>query len=630
MTVIAIDNVLLQEQFEFMHDRKRDGKCKRKRSYSCGDDEGEELPLQKRVRRENIYQFMEGVKNKRTIDNLDTNEPTHKKPKLDETHKKSDVVEPGSSVNSYQENSKDDIGVTYYTASDTMFNVIKQYFVRLSPTMWNDYGKSLVSEILRKIRFENMDGKYLRKVIEYIFCEKLCCFSTVAIENFSSDLKGIIYEKLRHCRRLLSLEITVIPRDDGDLVNATLSFHRLRHLQSLSLLPPTRYSFHWAVREVAQHCIKLRELKIVYNGDQFTAGGGIMCLGNRVSLSALWLFNFGRKSESRYLSEVLRSLPNLKILFHKELPNAILELTCGSGGRVDDDPATEQPVADDCASGRVVGQVPAGSWQLCLERVDLCWYQRGLGYQLVYVPSSYLLRVAQACPSVRLLNLVGPPCLAQVIASLPCLQVITLQQASLTSCLRCTLKEVNLERITELRVSDVWDVTHDLISAVACACSSLQVLSITSSSLEAQGDLLTPPHRPSFPCLQEATLVPTTLQGRPSLTSPPVWQLGAALTAYILKGTSLLTSLHLQYKRDDIPEGDVPSERDLEAALCGPRPALRQLVLEWPPAASPQLVWGLVQACPALTTLARVTTWPLTTHQCASLMAHYGPQLDIT
>ncbi|XP_071514297.1 uncharacterized protein [Panulirus ornatus] len=629
-TVNAIKNVSTQEKFEFTHDRKRDKKYKRKRSYSCGDDEEQELTSPKKVRTEdNFHHFTKNLRNKRTRHDVESKETPHgnKRPKLDENCEKCDNLRPASYLNICQAKCVDDIGISYYNTNHVMFNDLKEYFMRLSPRMWSDYGKSVVCETLREIRLENMDGRDLKKTVEYILCEKLVHFSTATIESFPSELEGVIYDKLKHCRRLTSLEITVVPRDQTDVVNATLSLPRLRHLQSLSLLPPTRYSFHWAVGEVAQHCAKLRELKVVYNGDRFADSEGIACLGNRLSLVALWLFNFGRKSESRSLTEVLRSLPNLKILFHKELPNVILELTCESGRRVED--GEEDLVTDGCLTSLPVREAPAGSRQLGLERVDLCWYQRGVGYQLVYVPSSYLLRVAQACPRVKLLNLVGPPCLAQVIASLPHLQVVVLQQASLTSCLRCTLKDMTLDGITELRVSDVWDVTHDLISAVACACSSLRVLSVVSSSLEAQGDLLTPRHRPSFPCLREATLVPTTLQGRPSLTSPAVWQLGAALTSYLLRGASLLTYIHLQYKRGDIPDGDVPSEQELEEALCHPRPALRQLILEWPPAASHHLVWRVMQACPALTTLGGITTWPLTAHQSASLVAHYGRLLDI-
>ncbi|KAG7178195.1 hypothetical protein Hamer_G003990 [Homarus americanus] len=98
-----------------------------------------------------------------------------------------------------------------------------------------------------------------------------------------------------------------------------------------------------------------------------------------------------------------------------ELPNAILELTCERGNTVGDSAATPTHQQLDEENSWTDKQTRTMDYQLGLERVDLCWYQRGVGYQLVYVPSSYLMRVAQACPKVKLLNLVGPPCLAQVV-----------------------------------------------------------------------------------------------------------------------------------------------------------------------------------------------------------------------
>ncbi|XP_053633777.1 uncharacterized protein [Cherax quadricarinatus] len=624
LTLKAITNILLQEKLEDTSNEDQDKKYKRKRSYSCDQEEGE-LHYNKKVKViEALHQFMTS---KRKLGDQENDEATHsdKRRKLDECFEIYDKNKPENLVNKCpSDKSKDDIGVSYCITSN-MFNDLKKYFVNLSPKMWTNYGKVLISETLKKIMLENIDKMHLKKVIEYIFCEKLTAFSTMTIENFSTDFEEVIYSRLKHCRKLLFLEITVIPREARDIISATLSLQRLKNLQCLWLLPSTRYSFHWALEVVAQQCSKLCELKVVYSSDLFDAGKGVACLQNCRSLTALWLFNFGRKSETLYVSELLRSLPDLKILFHKELPNAILELRSEKVTFTHD-----QPELYSGESSATEGQPQAVSCQLCMERVDLCWYQRAVGYQLVYVPSSYLMGMAQVCPKLKLLNLVGPPCLAQVIASLPCLQTLVLHQASLASCLKCSLRDVTLNKISDLRVSDVWDLTHDMISAIACGCPNLEVLSITCSRLEAVGTLQPPPHRSAFPCLREVTLVPTTLYDLPALTSPTVWQLGAALTAYILTGASSLTSIHLQYKAVDIPHYDVPSEQHLEAALCCPRPALRHIKLEWPPAASLQFVGDVLAACPALSTLGSITTWPLTTHQCATLVARYGSLLHIT
>ncbi|XP_045597221.1 uncharacterized protein [Procambarus clarkii] len=627
LTLTALTNILLQEEQECSSSRERD-RCKRKRSYSCGCDEKGELRLNKKVKVDGAcHNFVTSKMRKRKLDDNESDETIHKykRQKFHESFKNFDLNEEERLVNNFEERkSKDDTDISYKVTCNVMLTSLKQFFFNLSPKMWTDYGKSLIRETLRMIRLENLDKKHLNKVTEHVLCDKLLFFSTMEIENFSSDFEGVIYDRLRHCRKLLSLEITVIPRDERDVITATLSLQRLRNLRCLSLLPPTRYSFHWVIHALSQQCFNLRELKIVYNGDLFDPGRGVSCLQHCQNLGALWLFNFGRKSETKCVSELLRSLHNLKVLFHKELPNAILELTCDKGHSL------EQTDVCSAASKWPVRQPSTMSCHLSMERVDLCWYQRAVGYQLVYVPSSYLLRVAQACPKIKLLNLVGPPCLAQVVANLPCLQAIILHQASLASCLKCSLKGVNLDKISELRVSDVWDVTHDIVSAIASRCPNLQVLSIINSSLEARGDLLTPQHRPAFQCLREVILVPTTLHGRPCLTSPSIWQLGAALTAYIFSGASSLISIHVQYKSEDIPDDDIPSEQDLEAALCCPRPGLRHLVLACPPVASPHLADVVIGACPTLTTLGSLATWPLTSHQCAALIASYHHQLDIT
>lgn len=253
-----------------------------------------------------------------------------------------------------------------------------------------------------------------------------------------------------------------------------------------------------------------------------------------------------------------------------------------------------------------------------------------MGYQLVYVPSSYLLQVAKVCPQIRVLNLVSPPCLAKVLENLPHLHVLVLQQASLASCLACTLNNLGLGRITEIRATDVCDVTHDIISALARGCPHLQVLNIINSSLKAQGDLQNPTHRQPFPCLRQVTLVPVMIHGRPSLTNPSIWQLGAQLTSYLLGGASQLTTIHLHFKPEDILDGDLPTAQLLEAVLSFPRPALRSLFLEWPPAVSLGLVGAVVRACPALITLASILTWPLASHQRAAIVTQYGRYIDIT
>lgn len=612
MTLNGINYILLQDKF---YDRKLSRECKRKRSYSCSDNTLVNLPALKKSRTEDRGVGGSNTRGKRVREpEQDDDDAAHRKRRKesegDGPSQGRVALLPNPSVSWQQRGSRDDEGVQYRVSGLEKLEALKHYFSGLAPSMWTAYGSTLIERALRKVRFEHVDEKFLGKIIEHVFSEKLLSFSTVSVENYSTGLGAIIFEKLIKCIRLVVLEVTVVPQGERDVVAASLALQRLRHLHSLSLLPSSRYSYHWAVSHVARHCQALRELKIVYDGDQFDSMNVLSSLQNCTKMTSLWLFNFGRQTETKELTQLMKSLEKLKILFHKELPNAIMELPGANTG--------EEAMASKAER------------QLALERVDLCWYQRAVGYQLVYVPSSYLLQVAKVCPQIRVLNLVSPPCLAKVLKNLPHLHVLVLQQASLTSCLACTLNNLGLSRITEIRATDVCDVTHDIISALARGCPHLQVLNIINSSLKARGDLQIPTHRPPFPCLRQLTLVPVMIHGRPSLTNPSIWQLGAKLTSYLLGGASQLTTIHLHYKPEDILDGDLPTAQFLEGVLSCPRPALRSLLLEWPPAVSPGLVGAVVRACPALITLASILTWPLTSHQRAAIVTQQGRYIDIT
>ncbi|XP_042866924.1 uncharacterized protein LOC122249835 [Penaeus japonicus] len=627
LSLNAIENILLQEQDEDINWREWVGHCKRKRSYSCGDEERGNSP-KKKMRFQKIQEDV-GSSNKRKRNREDGDENVEmanqrKRIRLGNDDGEGDAQETDTCPHNKRKKIEDDACVTYST-SDLLFSVLKKYFHGMPSTLWNEYAKMLTDEAVKRTRFRDEGKKYFERILDYTFCGKLTRWSTSAIEECSFGLEETLYRKLRCCRKLESLTMTIMPYNDSGLSTAILTLQRLQYLVTLALLPPTRYSFHWAVKIVGQHCPRLRELKVVYNGDLFSDGEGIADLQHCHSISSLWLFNFGRLCETKGVCCLLRTLTDLKALFHKELPNAILEMTKDRRGGI-------LQLGEECPSqdydGSSADAQPAKEKHLGLERIDLCWYERGTGYQLVYIPSSFLLRIAQACPRIKSLNLIGPPCLSEIVQRLPQLRVIVLQQASLASSLGSTLQEADVSVLTVLRVSDVWDVNHDLVSAVARSCPALQVLSVTSSSLEARGHLVTPPRRAPFPFLREVTLVPSALAGRPSLISPSVWQLGASLTRYVLGEAPHIVSIHLHYKDSDVPLADRPSESDLEAVLC--RATLRDLTLEWPPAISPTLVERLVEACPALTTLAAITTWPLSPRQCADVIASYGRRIDIT
>ena len=602
LTLDALSSILRQEiEHEEYHRKLRCG-GKRKRANSCDG-----CPASKKTKTEehqHSYYTRARAKREREQENAEDDPPKKRRKGLRPTHTSSPT--PG-----HQQGSLDDLALQKAVPDPDRLETLRRCFCDLTPSMWTTYSKCLLERVILEIRFQEVDQAILGKLIEYIFSSKLLSFSTVAIERYSCDVVKVLFDQLMKCRRLKVLEVTVTPSSKRDVTAATLSLQMLGRLHSLSLLPSSRVSYHWAVSHLARHCHALRELKIVYNGDLFDSTDDLTILQQCGRLASLWLFNFGHNSEMREVIQLLESLGNLEVLYHKELPNAILELQLPTD------------------AGAEIMKVRTGR-HLGLKRVDLCWHERAIGYQLMYVPASHLLHLARMCPQIRVLNLVGPPCLAEVIGHLPLLHVLILHQASLTLCLGSALKHLDLARITELRVSDVWDVTHDVISALACGCPNLQVLNVINANLEARGDLQALNHRPPFPHLRQLTLVFGMVDRRPPLTTPSVWQLGRQLTSYLLDGTSQLIDLWLYYQEEDIVDGDLPTAQYLDDILTQPRPALRSLRLEWPPAVSPALVGAMVRACPALTTLSSIITWPLTSDQIAAFVAQYGRCVDIT
>ncbi|XP_068201837.1 uncharacterized protein [Palaemon carinicauda] len=600
---------------------------KRKRSRSCDTEEQGNLNKKARVsgdRDRNI-----NISKKRALEDAEEEDVYYKRRKT--SLGSVDCVKLGLNEIDYNI-CKDDTTVNYFCKSDCIIDILRNYFQTLPSPCWDQYSNSLLNILTNLSKIQILNNDCLKNVLRYVACDKLERFSTKLIEPFAGDIMDIFYNQLKYCRNLLSLEITFTPNSESPLVKMLMAFQRLKHLQSLYLVPNTKYSYHWIFDEIAHNCPKLRELKVVYDGDNFLPNQGISVLKLCRNLCAIWLLNFGRKSETKSLAELLKSLVNVKVLFHKELPNAILELTKDESDDIInlyDQTTTDLccPESIDYITQRDHESRPA---LLGLERVDLCWYQEGIGYQLVYIPTSYLLQVARACPKISLINLIGSTCLSQVIARLPNLQAIVLMQTSFALSLRCTLKSQRMEKLTVLRLSDVWDITYDMISYIAYACINLQVLSISCSSLEARGRLVCPLKRPPFENLRHLTLVPGPLENCPSLTAPLSWELGTELTRYLFRETWQLSFIHIYYKQDDLPAEDTPTEALLEEVLCTSRPHLQSLLLEWPPALSHDFVKNLVEACPDLCKLGSLTTWPFTNEQRAFLITSYGHDIDIS
>lgn len=106
---------------------------------------------------------------------------------------------------------------------------------------------------------------------------------------------------------------------------------RFNYLKYLQLAAENmRYSFHWAVGIVSQHCSKLEGLTIAYNWTSAESDNEdteritslVMCR----NLRTLVLMHFGSRSEFDDVQTLLKELPHLEYLYHKELSNVLTHI----------------------------------------------------------------------------------------------------------------------------------------------------------------------------------------------------------------------------------------------------------------------------------------------------------------
>ncbi|CAL4072377.1 unnamed protein product [Meganyctiphanes norvegica] len=568
---------------------------KRTRSYSCNDIDCENTSVNKNG--SGKYILDTAVPGKRKHENEDDVHIRKRRKCLNEGTFK--IISRRNHQETLINKSNDDIGVKYLYREP--YENIRNYLNALPTALWNNYSQELSKSLISTIYIGILGTSTVRQGLKLVLNNKITKISTSNLKYFCTEVEGLIYNRIGSCRNLGVLDFTMVPENNAHIECLKQSFRNLLRLKYLSLVTEEKYSFHWAFNIISENCKILVELKIVYDCDFFNEGDSILCLKENKRLEALWLFNMGRNCETQHLKDILNCLTSLKILYHKELPNAILEY---------------------CEQREYK--------RLLLKRIDLCWFQKGLGYQLVYIPPDYMRVIAGVCPEINLLNLISPACLLEITEKLPNLRCLLIQQVSIQTCLQGIMVRNLGTKLTVIRLADVWDITYDLLSSIANGCPFLQVLSISSSVLQDMGSLITPSDRPAFPCLREAILVREELGDRSPLIKTADWKMGKFLTMFLLKGAKKLSKLHLQYDKFQLPDYDTPSENDLKYSLECCSKSLKSFELLFPPQMSHEFVRWLLNTCPILVNLSDIRTWPIDVHERLELMDKYKSILHIS
>nr|BDT61769.1 MAG: hypothetical protein [Penaeus monodon endogenous nimavirus] len=392
-------------------------------------------------------------------------------------------------------------------------------------------------------------------VLELLLLPGVTKFQT---DEWMNSAGGDLYDKLSRCSTLRTLSICKVPVYHADMYHFNNMIERLHYLQSLTLIPfDDGRSFHWAISPIAQYCLNLRELRIVYDGEALIGEArGIEQLSHCQALDSLWLLDSSYHAEPQTdkVCILLKGLGNLKFFFHRLMIPAILKLT-------------EEEEKEGKAKRK-----------FALEHLDT-WMEifyldksheirnepLGLAVHKTVLCTYSLLSLVDSCPNVKNLTLGRPPsCIDRVLTTLPHICTLKLFEFQLSACKlnNVLLKDGPLRHLTVLEFTEVADLNYDFFSALADACPVLEVLKISRSCISREGQLKMPKgSRFAFPCLRELKLTrPLDLTGRDEVSRfSGVWHIGKALISYLLDCAFSISKIHIQFDDIQLEQSDIPS-----------------------------------------------------------------------
>ncbi|KAK7084884.1 hypothetical protein SK128_001557, partial [Halocaridina rubra] len=202
MSMVAFQKLCTEDSDQ--SDRKRDWICKRKRSYSF--DEDHKGHLSKKIRSKAQFDPSGDYNRKRVLDYIDEDEETERNTKCRKTENVKDVHSQVKAISQMQ--TRDDMKITYFVPMDKLMS-LKNYFRSMPTTSWDQYSIELLNRVNNKIQQNEMNKNSVKKIWQYILCEKLNNFSTKDIYNLTNDYDDNISDNLKYCINLTSLESTM-------------------------------------------------------------------------------------------------------------------------------------------------------------------------------------------------------------------------------------------------------------------------------------------------------------------------------------------------------------------------------------------------------------------------------------
>nr|BDT62483.1 MAG: hypothetical protein [Melicertus latisulcatus pemonivirus] len=487
---------------------------------------------------------------------------------------------------------KDD-GIVYDTEVYSGVCDVRNYIV--------DTPSTLIDDLVEMVLQSSCEGTHLKSslssrkrfyslVMDIVPLCRLSRFCDEWIDQYvKMECSSLLYSRLNRCAGLKKLAMTEEPRGRIMLKHASLMFQNFSHLTTLRCIPKVRgVSFHWIVGPVVENCRKLREFHLVYNGVALEESGcRIEDLSQCRDLVSLWLFDYSAQVSAGVvdnLQKLLTELTDLKFLFHKKVTSAILE-------------------PNEKISG-TLGLERLDLWSKCDELLSEC-----VGQHNVALDTDELLRLTKTCSAIRILKLTKPPpCIDVMSRALPKLEVLEMTRChDIPPSFSCALRQNSLKNLTVIKLEEIPKMNYTLISELAHHCRSIEVLSISRSTIKADGQLTLPPLQSSaFPHLKDLTLTPRCSWHIECHCQE--WEVGKRLTRYLLKGSHNLNGLHVHYNDSYDNVNDRPTSSFM-LEILEPLKFLTSLQLVSPMYMNCQIIREMVKCCPLLVRFGAFGSW---------------------
>ena len=565
---------------------------------------------------ENCFSIVPNKNKRKLPDDTNKNENKTKKIKLDNFNHKFQNLNSKNFVKKLPNEKifpfKDDYFISHITNIDPVISI--KIFLQIIPdSLYTKLAEFWLKTLNEYLYLGIIKKSSVIKTLEVVLCQKLLYFSTDYLSIFHHEYENIIFFKLNYCRRLQNLNITKSLNKSSS--NFIKPFKVLTNLQTLVLIPENKYSFHWTFPLIA-NCKKLRELRILYNGDEICSSEeGIIKLESCQMIKKISLFNFGKKSETTHLTNLISKNNDIRFIFHKELPIALMNVL--------NNDEYSQNINSLCSK--------CNNIILPLETLYSSVKISAIGYQLIYYSEEHIYQIIKMCPYLIHLQLLNPQGLEHILDKLKYLKSLSIQQLDFEQCLlKSFIKEYSYG-LTNLQLTDVLNLTQYHICLIAYRCPNLEVLRISNCNFKSIGKIEYPKDRIPFPLLRELMFRFTLSDdSSPLITVPKIWQPSKRTLKYLLKDSSQLKIIDIQF---NLEEGGAIYEKIKELELtemlfC--KLKLESLKLTSPPITNYMLfLENLLKSCPKICTVSDPESWNVDEIQKKEIFKKYKFRLNI-